>query len=154
MTSYIRTHLIAASITSIVGIMAAFLYERVNSQPIDQLDNHVVTQTVYPGSDLLVESTVFRHRLCATTIERTIFDGSAVRWDLAPLVFESAPGPLGKQTYRQLIHIPEGAAPGQSYVNIGLRWRCPLADLRTVIGPLPFIIIKEIGSNRLSGSGK
>lgn len=111
--------------------------------PVSQIQN-VVTPTVVPGRDLVIESEVFRHRLCATKVERTLYDGRGIRFVMQDIDFASAPGPLGREKYAQTIPVPATAAPGAAYVNIGLVWHCAgswlMGPQKTIIGPLHFTI--------------
>ena len=138
----IRRHIIIASTCFAVAfsIIAPMIW--LSQPPVSQVSNIVVNKNIKSGENLIVESSVFRSKLCATKIERTIFDGSGMRWVMTDLDFASAPGPLGNQTYRQAIPLPKEAYAGHSSLYIGLVWSCPfsLFQSKNVIGPLNFTI--------------
>jgi hypothetical protein len=110
--------------------------------PVSQLSNVVVNRSVKPGDDLIIQSSVVRTKLCATKIERTIFDGDGFRWVMVDIDYASAPGPLGPHSYRQTAPVPKSAASGDATFYIGLVWNCPFSifPLKEVIGPLHFTI--------------
>ena len=110
--------------------------------PVYQVANIIVNHSVKPGNDLIIHSSVVRTKLCATKIERTLFDGLGVRWVMADIDYASAPGPLGNHSYRQTAPVPKSAAPGEASFYIGLVWSCPfsLFPMKEVIGPLNFTI--------------
>ena len=107
--------------------------------PVSQIENRATTTTVKAGDELLIYSKVQRHRLCDTTVERTVFDGQSIRYVFEKIRYVAAPGPIGTQEYVQKIPLPATAAAGPARAQIGLSWRCsvlneifPLTDVITI----------------------
>ena len=140
----IRHHAIIAASSSVAALVLWGIALLLSQEPVSQISNILIKNTASPGGSIILESSVFRKRLCATKIERTIFDGANIRWVLSDIDFSSAPGPLGHQVYRQSIPVPNEAEPGDASLYFGLVWNCPFSifQAKEVIGPLTFTILR------------
>lgn len=89
----------------------------------------LLTKEVKPGGELLTERTVYRSRLCHTTIERMMFDSRDVRHDsvqlgLGTIVYPNGAGPLGRDTFIGKQNVPEDMAPGSARYVALVCYRC------------------------------
>lgn len=114
--------------------------------PVTQISNRILTPEVVSGQDLRLEHSVYRHRLCHTSVERTIFDSQGTRWALPDLDFYAI-GPLGPDTYGQAIPVPFGASPGPARLRFALAWDCNFTQrfwpIVEVLPDLNFTILKH-----------
>lgn len=89
----------------------------------------LLTPSVVPGGELLTRRTVYRERLCHTTIERYMLDSRGVRFDLAEdglgtIVFPNGTGLLGRETFIGKQTVPPDMAPGPAKYVALTCYRC------------------------------
>lgn len=93
----------------------------------------LLTPLVEPGGELMTRRTVYRERLCPTTIERYMLDSRGVRFDraddgLGTIEFPNGTGVLGRETFIGKQTVPRGMAPGKAkYIAITC-YRCNWAQ--------------------------
>lgn len=89
----------------------------------------LLTPEVKRGDDLITERTVYRARLCHTTIERMMFDSHDIRFDLSEqglgtITYPNGAGPLGRDTFKGQQRVPENMALGPARYVALVCYRC------------------------------
>ena len=115
----VRTAISLAALTGI-GTFAILASDR--SLPVDQIAN-ITTGVVRPAGPMVLASDVFRHRLCSTTVEFSIFDSAPNRHFLPDLDIR-VPVRLGRDHFQQELKWSAPLAPGPATLYVGLIWRC------------------------------
>ena len=101
------------------------------SYPTQVESAKLLTPHVKPGGELLTERTVYRERLCHTTIERMMFDSRDVRFDrvedgLGTIEYPNDSGPLGRDNFVGKQTVPATMAPGPARYVALVCYRCSL----------------------------
>lgn len=140
----IQINIIAATVSIVLVFVMGVWITIQSTIPVTQISNEIITPQVHAGDPLTVRSRIYRHRLCSTIVERTLFDWTGRRFVLPDISYQSAPGLIGEDVYAQDVIVPPEMQKGPAKLIIGLYWRCSvlndLVPLRDVLPPLAFTI--------------
>lgn len=123
-------------ITVIMFILAIWLGLTVGdrSYPTTIESAKLLTPIVEQGGELLTERTVYRSRLCHTTIERMMFDSRDIRFDgtennLGSVTYPNGSGPIGRDTFIGRQEVPYEMALGKAKYVALVCYRCNWAQI-------------------------
>ncbi|TDR95663.1 hypothetical protein [Enterovirga rhinocerotis] len=115
----------AAPTIALVGVGAATgVWVPDRAPPVNTLSAVALNPAVAPGETLRIRYEIEQLRSCATIIDRVLFDGDGVRYNLADLAYAAAPGPIGRDGYTVALPIPRTFAAGPSAYRIVIRYEC------------------------------
>lgn len=122
-------------LTTLLVIIAARMGLAVGDRTVPTRIEHtfLLTPTVAPGGELMTRRTVYRERLCPTTIERYMLDARGVRFDrakdgLGTAEFPNGTGLLGRETFIGRQTVPRDMAPGRATFVALTCYRCNWAQ--------------------------
>jgi hypothetical protein len=97
-----------------------------DNQPASKfIKSEFIPKQIKQGGDIKLEGQLVRVRLCPRTeITRTLIDSVGARHILSDVVFNGPAGPLGPDTFKQTLHIPDTAREGPAELTLVTAWYC------------------------------
>lgn len=116
------TSILPLLIGLVLSVPAALMWVD-RDPPVRRISSSVETPAVRAGGELVVRYVIDRQRDCETTVERTLIDGDGEMYVLDS-ARRTSNGPTGMRSYKRVVPIPAGAAPGAARYRVVTAYVC------------------------------